>query len=100
MPPGNPDTAVAKVALGAKSLEADTANRMSDDHFRATDLGFTHGHRHNDQIMQAMDHGHRHGMAIGGAQQNARQILQQAVDEQANAGVGQASPSAGAPAAA
>lgn len=56
--------AIAKVALGDKTLEATTADTIVGRQLEALGLGVDHAHRHMEQHMGAMDKGHGHGLAL------------------------------------
>ncbi len=69
--------ALAKAALGKRELEAEVADMLLGHQINATQMGFDHGHRHNEQHLSALEHGHRHGLAIAehrrGVANDARQ---------------------------
>jgi hypothetical protein len=100
---------VAKVALGKKQLESDVVDMLLGHQRDAKDLGFQHGHLHNQSMLAATEHGHTHGMAIAehrrnlandaAAQQQAQQEQQQQEGEGAEQGGAAPSPSSppGAP---
>lgn len=84
---------VAKVALGNRELEAESANNLLGHHMEALRTGFEHGHRHNEQMLSAADHGSRHGLAVRGQQhqeqtaehQHAADMMDAAMQQQAPA---------------
>jgi len=57
-------SAAAKAMLGERELEDDQVNSLIEQLMAARDMGFTHGHKHNEMLLSARDHGHRHGMDV------------------------------------
>src|SRR5262249_45811327 len=75
---------LAKAALGKRELEADVVDMLLGHQKEARQLGFEHGHRHNEQLLSARDHGHRHGMDISQHRHQVGQDLHNAAMDVAN----------------
>jgi hypothetical protein len=61
---------LGRVALGKRDLESQVADMLMGHQQDANEMGFQHGHMHNQSHLAAMDHGHRHGMAINEHRRN------------------------------
>lgn len=88
-------SALAKVDLGDRVLEADNANALMDHHhktidsvLRATDMGHQHADMRHKNLLAAKDHGHRHGLDIA---QHRQGIVDGVMDRAAQAqhGIGE-----------
>jgi hypothetical protein len=96
-------SALAKVALGKRELEAEVVDRLLGRQIDAKRMGFEHGAKHNEQHLAAMDHGHRHGLAIAqhhrDGLRDARDFAADQAAQQAPAGGGaeMGAPSVGSP---
>lgn len=81
-------SALAKVALGKRELEAEVVDRLLGRQHEATALGADHGHRSNEQHLSALDHGHRHGLAIADHRHKVAEAARAAAQDAATAAGG------------